>query len=522
MLPFTTLHFTLQRETMMEAPALFAALNHPVPTSDWTVSKHQPLEMVLMAKADLETVKTFYEFCPEALTEELFKNVLKCGAKPGVVGFLATKCPWLVNEDNFEIAVAQGPGPGRPTETEIITMANINPEIFVPKSPPFYLPHCLRMVLNWKYSLQLTQSLFKIIAGKTPELSLPMDTIDGIDSVALWVALDENLTTKRTAMDIEAVRGMEPVLNNNNIKAVTNWCVNWEVDAFVEFVRKILSNQSVEKLSLDFPEPSQDEHGQSTWFNLGAFPQLLPQCKIQEVHLSPCSNNPMAFDFLEHCLGGMPCLKRIEIELQTDVDAASPIISNFLCNNFLLETLTIRATSDTSAKGLDPILNSLKSNHTLGGFYYKQSNLQPDKFKRYHEILASILQKSNTTLHAVEFFDGCTKENWGGNSCSALHPSQDMLPFYATLNYVGRKKAREPESTKSGFVDLLVGVQENTIYLDNVEDEENHPATDADVFNMLYGLLHENPGTWSHPGNNSQDSTTYACGMKKRKHSAMS
>ncbi|CAB9497457.1 expressed unknown protein [Seminavis robusta] len=506
---------------MMEASALFAAIDNPVPTSNWSVSKHQPLEMVLMAKADLQTVKTFYEFYPEALTRRLFHNVLNCGAKPGVVGFLVTKCPELVDEDAFEIAVAQGPGPDRPTDDEIITMANINPEILVPEGPHYFLPDCLALVLNWKYTLQLTQSLFKMITGKIPELSLSKHTTDCFENFYPWIALDEKSTSKRTAMDMEAVLGLAPVLNGKSIHTFSGLCETWDTPAaFFEFVRKILSNQGIETLELQFPK-----HGKSTGFNSGAFQQLLPKCKIQLVRLHLHSNHPLSFDFLEHCLGGMPCLKRLSVNLETDVDTASPIISNFLRKNFLLKTLSIWATSDTSAKGLDPILNSLQSNHTLQGFYYRQRDVQVDKFKRYQEILVTILQ-SNTTLDVAGFYDGCTDENMRGNLCNELHPSQHLLPFYTMLNLLGRKEARVSDfsTTNTGFVDLLVRVQDATIYLDNVQNERNHPATDDDVFNLLYGFLHENPGKWSHPGNNSQDSTTKsaACGIKKRKHSVMS
>ncbi|CAB9528634.1 expressed unknown protein [Seminavis robusta] len=402
--------------------------------------------------------------------------------------------PELVDDDSFEIAVAQGPGPDRPTDDEIIDMASINPTVLVSKGPHYVLPLTLTLALNWKYSLQLTQSLFKMIAGKAPEVCLPANIFDGIESFAPWVALDENSTTKRAAMDMVAVRGMEPVLKSSNVRMAANWCTDWEVDAFLEFVRKILSNRSIEDLRLAFPEPSQDEHGKSIGFNSDAFKELLPKCKIQDVCLHHCSNNPLAFDFLEHCLAGMPCLTRIDMKLETDVDAVSTIMSNFLCNNLVVDSLTIRATSDTSAKGLDPILNSLKRNDTLREFYYCQRNMQPDKFKRYHEILTSILQKSNTTLSGAEFWDGCTDDNLDGNLCTEMHPSQHLLPFNTTLNFAGRKEAREPYSNTAGFVDLLVQVQEDTIYLD---DEENHPVTDDDVFNMLYGLLHENPGEWS-------------------------
>ncbi|CAB9520297.1 expressed unknown protein [Seminavis robusta] len=504
----------------MDPSALFSALDNPVPTSSWTVSKDQPLAMVLMAKADLETVKTFYEFYPEALTKELFINVLKCGAKPGVVGFLATMRPDLVGDKAFVFAVNQGPGPNRPTDKEIVTMANINPEILLmPTGQDYVMSNCLCSVLTWKYSLELTQSLFKLIAGKTKEIVFPVDVFDDIDA-SPWVVVDENSRTKRAAFDKEALGGMEPLLDSNNLQNMRNACGKWELDAFLEFVRKVLCNQSICKLLLNFPEPSLDQEGQPNFFHSDSFKQALSKCKIEKLQIYVDQNDPLALGFLQCCLIQMPCLKDLSVIVDSDIAAskATPVLGHFMCSNSQLETLLIRATSDTTGKGLDPILSALENDQTLNCFYYRQGGFQPDRFKRYQDILAVVLQNSNDTLNHAKFSDGCTDEDFLGNLRSPLHPSQHLLPFYISLNRLGRKEASDPETTIAEFVDLLVEVKEDTIFFD-ADETHKDPATTEDISNILYGLLRENPANWSKQTSSSEPNTKSG---SKRKHSALS
>ncbi|CAB9525538.1 expressed unknown protein [Seminavis robusta] len=485
--------------TSMDHSALFAALDDPVPTTNWTVSKHQLLEMVLMAKADLETVKTFYGFFPEALTKQLFRNVLKCGAKPGVVGFLATIRPDLVDDNAFVFAVNQGPGPNRPTDKEIVTMANINPEMLMPTGQNYVMSNCLCSVLNWKYSLELTQSLFKMIAGKTKEIEFPCDFFNDID-IFPWVVVDENASTKRASFDKEALKGMDPMLDSTNLQNVLNWCGNWELDAFLEFLRKVLSNVSLCNLFLlNFPEPSQDQEGKPSFFASESFNQVLSKCKIQKLRISVKQNDPLALEFMKCCLIRMPSLKHLSVCVDSDIAAskATPVIGHILRSNSQFDTLTIRATSDATGKGLDPILSALENNQTLESFNYRQGGAQPERFKRYQDILAVVLQSSNETLGDANFSDGCTDEDPRGNLRSGLHPSEHLLPFYTALNWIGRKEAGDPETTIANFVCLLAGVtvKEGRIFFD--EDRTHNPATTEDISNILYGLLRENPAIWS-------------------------
>ncbi|CAB9496682.1 expressed unknown protein [Seminavis robusta] len=504
----------------MDPSALFATLDNPVPTSTWAVSKKRALEIALMAKADLETVQRFYELYPAALNKRLFRNVLKSGAKPGVVGFLATKCPGLVDKKAFEMAVVQGPGPDRPTDEDIITFAQINPDLLVLEGPTFYffsIP--LRLVLSWKYSQELTQTLFKMLAGKTRlSLWLPQNMILDLSSVFPWVVIDENSTTKRTALDMEAVMGMAPVLDSKSIKGFDSSCTAWELDAFSEFVRRLLSNQSMRELFLKFPEvpPEEQEQGKSMLFNTDAFKEVLSQCKIDHVVLHLGQNNPLALGFLGNSLGSMPCLKNLSFHAATDIAFASatPTICHSLSRNSLLDRITIYAENGTTTTGLDPILNSLATNHTLRAFSYKQGNA--DNFTRYHEVLVNILHKHNTTLVFVRFYDGRSEENPSGNLCSKLHPSEDLVAFYIGLNRCGRKKAFDPATTKAEFVELLVKAPVSwnrvdpplhyhpdgsrrigDIYDDQAPVLAAADVKDADEFNILYGLLHANPAKWS-------------------------
>eukprot|EP00797_Seminavis_robusta_P016132 Sro2403_g326381.1 (576) ;mRNA; r:3584-5455 len=481
----------------MDASALFGALDNPVATSKWTISKNQPLEMVLMAKADLETVKIFYEFYPKALTKNLFRNVLISGAKPGVVGFLASVRPNLVDDATLILAVVQGPGPDRPTESEIILLAEINPDMLVPPGPEFRMPHSLRLVLNWKYSKELTQALFQMVASKVQRLVLPKDFImDDLPSIFPWVGEDiVNSPLKRTALDMEALVSMEPILGSNNIISLESWCDTWELDAFSQFVQGVVSNQGIHRLLLRIPDMGQQKR--PTWFNTETkFAQLLAECSLKILRLDM---GPLDVGFLKHCLDGMTCLESLDIKLvKADLAAASAVtatISRFLRTDDWLESLIIEASSDKTARGLDPILNALESNDTLTGFYYYQGDTAPDKFQRYHQKLTDILRKSNSTLQVVHFIDGVTDNNQEGNLCSPLHPSQHLLPFYTTLNRFQRKNAHNPQTSKADFVKLVVQVTQKAFYFDQ---EKQDPCTEEDILNIVYGLLRGNPNTWCH------------------------
>ncbi|CAB9510651.1 expressed unknown protein [Seminavis robusta] len=502
----------------MDPSALFAALDNPVPTSTWTVSKNQPLEMVLMAKTDLDTVKTFYEFHPEALTKGLFCNVLKCGAKPGVVGFLASKCPDLVNAKALCLAVAQGPRPDRPTESEIMALANVNPKALAPKSPNYHMSNFLRILMQWKYSQELTQNLFKMSVHKKVVLLLDWSLPDY--HLLSWVDYSSNM--KRSGIDMAAVLGMTPVLDSKDVKHLVSWGVEWDMDAFSEFVRRVLSNQSIEILRLELPKLGPDRQKESTMFTTDTFNQLMPKCKIKKILLRLDQNNPLMVSFMESCFVRMPCLQYLNIYVTTDLNSVALPISHYLCSDPALERMTIRATSDKTALGLDLILNALTTNQTLERFHYYRDGVQTDKFQRYHNMLAGILQESNTTLCEARFCDGCTKTNPVGIFRSPLHPSQHLLPFYTHLNRLGRKKVYDPATTKADFVKLLVTVTQVKLYVDrNGED----PATKDDTLNIVYGLLQENPTIWSNihhdPPSSPECKMSHHCGSK-RKYSAIS
>ncbi|CAB9506186.1 expressed unknown protein [Seminavis robusta] len=489
----------------MDPSALFAALNNPVPTSNWAVSKHQALEMVLMAKADLETVKTFYEFYPEALTKELFHNVLKCGAKPGVVGFLAEKCPELVDVDAFEMAVVQGPGPDRPTEVEIITLAELNPSVLGPAPGPYTLiPGSLLLILNWKYSQELTQALFKVFELKTNDFDL-CDNLFELPGDCPWV--DENFTAKRTALDMEALMGMAPVLDSQKTHTIISRCMEWELDACLAFIHRALSNQSLQTFCFTFPKVSQEEQqhqgGEATWFTTPLFQELLSQCTVQNVLSHFVPSNPLAVDFVTTGLCKMPYLKGVSLRVDGDVADLAPTVSSFLSRNSSLTVLSLRATTDTTEKGLDAIIRTLEHDHIVQVFMYSQENVQHNKFERYQEMFVEILDKSNISLNRVTFNDGCNADKMQGYLCNKLHPSEHLLPFYTSLNWLGRKQALDPESTQVEFVELLETVQDIQLLRCGNEDHVTAEATAEDKFNLLYGLLRENPAKWSHASNNN-------------------
>ncbi|CAB9523180.1 expressed unknown protein [Seminavis robusta] len=265
---------------------LFDAINNPLPSCDWKISSHQPLELFLMDKAELGTIKAFYEFFPQALTKRLFVNVIKCGAKPGVVGFLVTKRPDLADTSAFELAVMQGPGPSRPTDSEIYMMASANnPELLVPTGPNFWMPPIWSHILNWKYSPELTRSLFKMIVGTTKALRLRPNIFHDFTDFP-WVVIDEHSTTKRSALDMDVVLSMTPMLNSHSIRFAGSGGNKWEPDAFLEFFSKILSKQDIDTIDLNFPNLSQ-EHQEEVlfYFTTDEFNQLLSTCKVKKLGL---------------------------------------------------------------------------------------------------------------------------------------------------------------------------------------------------------------------------------------------
>ncbi|CAB9528073.1 expressed unknown protein [Seminavis robusta] len=524
-----------RRNDSIDFTVLFVAIDNPVPTSNWTVSKSQPLEMALMAKADLETVKTRYELYPEALTEQLFANVLKCGAKPGVVGFLAKQRPALIDERALELAVAQGPGPDRPTESEIIALAEINPELLVPKGPDYEIPACLCSVLSWKYSQEFSKNMFGVMAGKTTvsQVVLPYD----LTLARRLPSARDNSSTKRNALDLTAVAGMAPMLDGKALKSVEIPGENWELNAFLEVVRRIVSNKSIQTVVLGFPELSHDQLGDSLCFNTETWKRMLSQWKpvFLVLNFARCPNSPLAVSFLEQCLKSMPRLEGLDLGFDTDVDAAVPTICRCLRDDASITILSLVVRSDTTAKGLDPILKALDTCR-ISGFGCAIEENHPDKCKGYHEILLNILQ-NNTRLEYVDFRDCLTDDNPNGDNCLKVGPSQDLLPFYTALNACGREYARSQEAVNAHFLDLLEMVQmsELCLHADPVpagpQDAElmfgqsvrKRPATEEDRFNILYGLLRENPAKWSQSPNTSQRASRKSarCGSK-RKHSALS
>ena len=176
----------------------------------------------------------------------------------------------------------------------------------------------------------------------------------------------------------------------------------------------------------------------------------------------------------------------------------------------LLQTLVLEGNEDTVVD-LKRITQAVirQSNSTIKEFCIRTTDTVVTR--ECQTMLLNMLQKqSNATLQRIQTIDDededddDDEEENKKEETGDLLDNQAKLAYYANLIRFGRATVRDPKTTPSGLVKLLVQCQDQllttTKHTKNVKEHDAPSSTTTrqllDCTNTLYGLLREVPGHW--------------------------
>ena len=193
-----------------------------------------------------------------------------------------------------------------------------------------------------------------------------------------------------------------------------------------------------------------------------------------------------------------------DLSLRVDVPRLSPRTMKWDLTSTIIplmkrNQLTSLALANVKVNILPSIAQVLQKNTSLKSLalpYHGKYNAELD-------LLVEVLQHHNTTVHEITF------------PCNSLfrYQNEKHIEYYTKLNRFGRGHVRNPSTTMDDFVCLFDNLtKEVHLYIIKksrgsirVEDNNKHPKililndaeADADWLDICYGLLRDNPSTWS-------------------------
>mgnify|MGYP005852205027 CR=1 FL=1 len=204
-------------------------------------------------------------------------------------------------------------------------------------------------------------------------------------------------------------------------------------------------------------------------------------CGIEALHIDLEGNKHRLFGLLWQ-LPRMPFLRRLSVcadvfdivallfQLILMVDQLESLEWKCpLASQPINERVTCVSTKST-AHTLQPLLDALKTNKSLTKLSI--TNVKHKKGDKFCRSLIDILKKDNTTLEHVNL-----------SFCQKKH--RKVFDYYLMLNECGRGKARDPETSKRGLVDLL-----------SERNKFNDFEDSVDQINVLFCLLSGSLSIW--------------------------
>ncbi|CAB9509227.1 expressed unknown protein [Seminavis robusta] len=459
---------------------LTPALNAPADGSRRTYFnlRFSPLELALMAKADIGTVTRLYDACPAALDQNLFWNLCRCGAQVGVLAYLVNRNTQLAGVQTHDrwYPINLAMEKGGHSDMDIRALAQAHPGSLSSNLYPYV--NALRIALRRsRFRRGLIQFLFQLSPMfHDQSMRFPGDVLEEEGSNGgqvvppMFPEVDDSNTPQfRAHLNMDCAYGMVPMLLS--CVKFYNYCQKWKSDAFMQVWHNLLASIKLQKVITCVPNTFEFNINQQ-WFQTPQFRSLASTSKIEHLQLWDGVDNACSHSLLKDCALHLKHLVKLEICIIKDLLSTGRIICELLMKEHaVLRELDIRASRTPTGK-LYPLLNALAGNKSLEAFVFDgESNTVP-----YQEYLEEILWCSNTTISRIRLNTFTTSAN----------ASSDPLSYYVANNMAGRGKVREVDLTLDGFISLL-----------NHADSMRQGVTELDVANELYGLLRESPKRWS-------------------------
>lgn len=458
---------------------------------EFATKKLSPLDIAVMMKADLETIRRVYEMHPPALTPELLRDCCRRGCQRGVVRFFAEKLPEGVSQVDSDgefpihLVMTQWLISRETREDDMKALIDIYPEAINIRDDFGWAPWESMLYLNCSSEL-VSLALQKL--SKSKEIRR--------DGIRLRRITYENPATRyRHALDMDFVEGMSPVFSCiPTFRAMKN---AWRVDAFVQCFRILLSKPNITKIQFAFKfliGPAGFPVNENPAFVRGRLsnPMIAREAAQSVLKLALKSAvEELTLDFgYSYAIQNLP-------QLLWDMILRLPRLQALSVNGISNDVMPLLTVIEASKNllylivkidyypSLHRLLDAVAQNTVL-----KQFDLAIDFERNQNEVqshrgveelrgyMASKLELENITLRKAKIFDqGVDPKD------DPFTASQAKIQYYTNLNRNGRAVARKEKTKVADFVQLLC-----------VEEDSDYFALEN--CNIRYGLLRELPSLW--------------------------